>query len=141
MYEKTPQGLAIILVITLLTVFINKCPFNTKKPNNNVKDLITSKVNEINKELPVKIEDYGIMSKAIFIPPKELQFEYILNIDSKSVDTISVKPEQEKEIILDIKNDTTLKLLRENDVTFSYRYFDSLNHLIHTIRIEHNKYK
>lgn len=81
------------------------------------------------------------MSKAIFIPPKELQFEYILNIDSKSIDTISVKPEQEKEIILDIKNDTTLKMLRENDVIFSYRYFDSLNNLIHTIRIEPNKYK
>ena len=141
MKKRTPQGIALLLLLSLSAFLVNKYVIN-KPETLSIGGALNIKAHEMNKNLPIDLDEYTRLDKTVYIPEKQFQFNYTLHnltIDSFSIKTLvdSTGPE----LLKTIKQDPSLKLLKENNVIFAFQYSDTLGKMIHKFTFKPTDYK
>src|SRR4051812_20655066 len=78
MKKRTPQGIAIIVVLILGGLFVNKFLFrNSDKPT--IGGVLNIKAHDLNKSLPMDLDANTRIMKAEYIPPRSLRIKYELH--------------------------------------------------------------
>ncbi len=141
MKKRTPQGIALILVLFLALFLLNKFILNGEEEIS-IEGILNITAHDINKSLPLEIDEYTRLDKALYIPPQQLQFNYTLHnmvVDSSFLKTFRVS--NSFELLQTIKQDSSLKLLKDNKVIFVFQYSDTLGNLIHKFTFGPETYK
>jgi hypothetical protein len=141
MKKLTPQGLVLIIALISVLYLLNKFVLN--RPDSiSIGGILNNKAHDLNKSLPKIIDEFTTLDKVVYIPSRQLQFNYTLNNLSVDDSTFKTMMDSMKtEIIRTIKQDAGIKLLLDSSVTFSYSYNDSLGHSINKLTIVPNDYK
>lgn len=78
MKKRTPQGLALILVLILMALFVNKCLANTSNIMP-IGMILNIQPYELNKCLPIGTNKNTRVVNAKYISPKSSQINYVLH--------------------------------------------------------------
>jgi len=103
---------------------------------------IEEEIVNVNKSCPQMIDEETRFEKVELINSSNLQYEYVLvNLERKNVDTSNFKNLLWPGILSAVKLDPGLERLRQNNMTFHYRYLDKQKNLIYTFKIVPKNYQ
>jgi|GEM_PF-6011618 len=141
MKKRTPQGIGLILVLILTGLLVNKFLFDTSSEVT-VGGILNIKAHELNKSLPMDLDENTRVVKAQYIPPNSLRMNYVLHdVDWDNFDLKYFQDSTRHELLKTIINDPGLKLLRDSSVYFEFHYNDSTSRLVHKFQFGPEDYR
>lgn len=141
MRKRTPQGLALILVIITGLFILNKFVLS-RSESVSIEEILNTTAYNINKTVPKIRDEFISFDSAVYIPNRQLQFNYTIRNISANDSIIKIIMDSTKaETFRVIKKDAGIKLLCDSNVTFIYLYCDSLGNIIGKFALEPIDYK
>ena len=125
-------------VASIASTFVQKCVF----PKPTIDKVLVEVANTMNKTLPMMFDADTRGDNIMALPNKTLVYNYTLvNYENGMIDTVVVKNALEPNIINGIKTSPEMKYLRDNNVTFQYRYKDKNGNYMFSIIVTPERYK
>ncbi|CAM1334652.1 hypothetical protein [Tenacibaculum aestuariivivum] len=139
--EETKKRKTIKIIIGV--IFFALAYYGTQKLfKKNLELDLKSVALELNKQTPMKIDQFSILDSASAIGKTNLIYYYTLSEVKKTevnIDTVNkyIRPN----IIENVKNSTDLKIYRDNNITLDYKYYDKNGEFITEISVTPKLYK
>jgi hypothetical protein len=141
MKKRTPQEVAIIIVLILGGLFLNKFLLhNSDRPT--IGSVLNIMAHDLNKSLPLDLDANTKVTKAEYVPPRSLRIKYVLHdFDSVLFDLKYFRDSTGHELCKKIMTDPSFKLLRDSSVYFEFQYDDTTGRLVHKFRYGPEDYR
>jgi uncharacterized membrane protein YvbJ len=143
--QKTPENKRKILptivgIIAFAISYFAVQQLFFKKPT--FDKALTEIASEINKTLPMMLDQDTRMDNTIAMPDKTLAYNYTLvNLEKKDININELREFIEPNVINNIKTHPDMKLYRENNATLVYNYKDKKGAFLLKIIVSPDKYK
>ncbi len=126
-------GVTVFIAASLIVNFILK-----KSTESSLDKNLVEIVNELNKSLPMMIDNETLLQNTITLPEKILQYNYILiNVDKDTdLDTLEAKNRLEPPIINNYQTNPQMQYMRDNKVTLNYCYKDKSGNYLFMISVK-----
>lgn len=95
---------------------------------------------QTNKQCPYQVDNSTILVNVEALPENILKYNYKVNLKEEIKDTIKAKRLFRHKILYNIKNNPSLKSLRDAKVSFVYSYKDTKDRYLFQIKITPNEY-
>ena len=139
--KKINTILGIVLAI-VVAVAIFGCIYVAKK---SVKSNLNEIVEELNKQVPVRIDDDTRMIKAKLTDSNTLKYTFdLINLDTKAAKLRFTDPEKnllKKRIVDNLKNNVQSDFFKKNKINFDYTYRSNSGEELFTIEVSYKDYK
>lgn len=126
--EKQKNKRTLLYQVLLFVIFFALAFFGTKFLfKKDIGDQLQEVSTEMNKSLPMNVDEETRLDGTIFIAPKTMQYNYTAlstNADSLSLDREDLINNLQSNTQNLLDTSPAMKLFRENDVTLKYNYKD-----------------
>jgi len=111
-----------------------------KQPS--IDKVLMEAASEINKTLPIMVDQYTRLDNTIALPDKSLQYNYTLvELTAEEVNVDTIKKYMEPTIINTVRTSPDLKIYRENKVTMIYNYKDKNGVFVYKLSVTPDMYQ
>ncbi len=95
------------------------------KPSINIDKEIVNSINEINKNCPLRVDEYMFLDNVVALPNKTIQYNYsLVDIEKAEVNLDTVKKYVFSAVLANIKTNPDMEILRDNQIAFNQYYKD-----------------
>ncbi|NDV57370.1 hypothetical protein [Bacteroides sp. 519] len=135
---KKKNGIAAVIIGVILSYLLSTFFFKTS-----VEEKLAKWATNINKTCPTMVDEFTqIDSVAVPKGSRTIKYYYsISNIDEENLDLDIAYTEMREVLLNGIKTSSELKILKDNDVTFDYLYFNKNREKLMEISISPAEYK
>ncbi len=123
--NKTNLNVKTVIGIVIGSVFgyyISQLIFN---PSQSVDKKLTEMAEEMNKNCPMRLDEYTSLKNVVALPNKTVQYNYVLvGIKKAQVNLDTIKKYVFAGALQNAKTSPDMKNFRDNDVTMKYHYSD-----------------
>ncbi len=109
--------------------------------NSGASDLLQETIKLINSTCPKELDSETRLDSANYLPGNVFaEYFTLINMEQKSVDSTSIKPQVQESILNSIKGNAGYASFRSSNVTFTYIYKDKVKAPLFTIAITPDQY-
>ena len=139
---KTKRPLNVKAMIGFVVAFIVMFYVSQSLFSPSIDSKLKSIADEMNKSCPMNVDQYTILRNVVALPDKTLQYNYTLvEMTKAEVKLDTVKKYFFPQLLQNVKTDPTMKLLRDNEVTLNYSYYDKMGDFVTTYVIKPEMYE
>ncbi len=126
---------------TYFLLFISVLFFSACSKSKKIDPQLQTAVEAMNKQLPMKVDPVTSLMKVEALPGDVMKYSYQVTTKTDIKDTLTAKKTFSRKILYNLKNNPSLSVLTEKNVTFVHSYSDNKGKYLFSVTTTPDDYK